>query len=145
MIYQIVYSSLPAISMGREELENILACARTKNATIGVTGALVYADGSFLQILEGEQDKVRNLMESISRDTRHKEVSVLRAGEVSSRVFPDWKMAYVSVSREQIAQWIESSRTNALPGIFTAMVQDRYHAAQVANSIRAVLNGDPAL
>ncbi len=90
MTYQIIYSSESATPMQTEDLEEILEHARSSNATNGITGALVYVDGVFLQILEGEIDSLQKLMARIAKDVRHETVTVLKEGEVSSATFTDW-------------------------------------------------------
>ena len=46
-------------------------------ASRGITGVLVYAEGVFLQVLEGETEAITLLMARISRDLRHEAVAVL--------------------------------------------------------------------
>ena len=55
MTYQIMDSSQASEPMTAVALETILADARTGNAARNVTGALIYVDGVFLQILEGDK------------------------------------------------------------------------------------------
>lgn len=105
MPYQMMYSSQATRPMTVEGLEEILADARSGNERRNVTGALVHVDGVFFQILEGERDVVHSLMQSILRDTRHGSVKVFFEREVDKRAFQDWRMAYLSASREQMAQW----------------------------------------
>ena len=59
MTYQIIYSSESSTPMQADDLEYLLAHARRHNAAKEITGALVYADGVFLQILEGDSASVR--------------------------------------------------------------------------------------
>lgn len=143
MTYQIIYSSVSSTPMQLEDLEDILEHAQGSNASSGITGALVYVDGYFLQILEGERDGVQELMERISRDLRHETVSVLQASEISTPAFSDWKMAYVSATPEQVARWAGLSGTTQLPQLFEDMRRDREKAERVAKSILAVLVGQP--
>ena len=77
MTYQTIYFSASSTPMQVDELEDILEQAQSNNSRNGITGALVYIDGSFLQILEGEKDRVQTLMQKISKDFRHETVSVL--------------------------------------------------------------------
>jgi hypothetical protein len=55
MPYQIMYSSQATKPMTVAALEEILADARAGNEERNVTGALVYVDGVFFQIIEGER------------------------------------------------------------------------------------------
>jgi hypothetical protein len=139
MLYQIIYSSESATPMQMDDLEDILESARESNAEAGITGALVYVDGFFLQILEGEARAVQELMTRISKDVRHETVTVLQQGEIPTTVFTDWKMAYVSATAEQVAQWAGLSGTAAVPDILADMQSNPLKVTQVAESILAVL------
>lgn len=113
MPYQIMYSSQAAKPMTVAGLEAILADARTGNETRNVTGALVYVDGVFFQLIEGDKDVVRKLMASIASDARHHSVKVFYEAEVEARAFESWRMAYLSATAEQMSQWA------GLPGTAT--------------------------
>lgn len=139
MTYQIIYSSESATPMQMDELEEILEHARSSNSAKGITGALVYVEGIFLQILEGEIESVQNLMTRISSDVRHETVTVLKEGEISSAIFSDWTMAYVGATPEQVAKWAGLRETTAVPEILTNLRQDPNKATQVAASILSVL------
>jgi hypothetical protein len=116
MPYQIMYSSQATAPMTSAELERILADARTGNEARDVTGVLIYVDGVFVQILEGDEDVVRNLVESIKADARHHAVKVFHVAEVDERAFQAWSMAYLSPSAEEMSAWA------GLPG--TATVEE---------------------
>lgn len=105
MIHQIVYSSEATKPMMPGDLENLLAHSRVANAGRDITGALVYVDGVFLQILEGAQDAVAGLMTRIEHDPRHSSVKVFFTGQTPERTFGSWSMAYVDATPEQIAAW----------------------------------------
>ena len=125
--------------MRMNDLEDILEHARSSNAKKGITGALVYVDGVFLQILEGDTEVVKELMKKISRDVRHETVTVLKQGEIPAPTFSDWRMAYISATAEQVAKWAGLSGTTAVPDIMSGMRNDPLKATQVAQSILSVL------
>ena len=125
--------------MRMNDLEDILEHARSSNAKKGITGALVYVDGVFLQILEGDTEVVKELMTKISRDVRHETVTVLKQGEIPAPTFSDWRMAYISATAEQVAKWAGLSGTTAVPDIMSGMRNDPLKATQVAQSILSVL------
>ena len=139
MTYQTIYSSESATPMQMDDLEEILQHARSSNARKGITGALVYVDGVFLQILEGDTEIVQELMATISRDVRHETITVLKQGEIPAAIFKDWKMAYVSATPEQVAKWAGLSGITAIPDILSDMRNDPLKATQVAQSILSVL------
>ncbi|MCZ8253176.1 MAG: BLUF domain-containing protein [Hylemonella sp.] len=142
MPYQLIYSSVSSTPMQSEDLQDILKRAQDNNARQGITGALVYVDGFFLQILEGSMESVCRLMEKIAGDIRHETVTVLQAGEVADASFSDWTMAYVSATPEQIAEWAGLKTPLALPELFEQVRQDRQRAMQLAKSIMSVLLGE---
>jgi hypothetical protein len=68
-----------------------LAKARERNTAIEVSGVLLYQGGTFLQVLEGETDRVGAIYERIGRDTRHRDVLLLHRRVVAERNFGDWE------------------------------------------------------
>ena len=92
---QIVYTSTANQVRSSAELERLLAGARRRNRTVGVTGMLVFHDGIFLQALEGETRAVNEIFVSILGDARHHDVTVLHRGPGrEQRVFGDWPMGF---------------------------------------------------
>ncbi len=76
------------------DIRSILAASRRNNARDGVTGALLFSQGCFAQVLEGPLDAVESAFERIQCDERHSDVTVLQSGPVTARDFPDWSMAF---------------------------------------------------
>ena len=142
MTYQIIYSSDASIPMQSDDLEDLLDQARELNGQRGITGALVYVDGIFLQILEGEAPTIKALMARISRDLRHEAVTVLQEGEVPSARFSDWTMAYISATPEQVADWLRLPGTTPVPDLFDGMRRDTSKLDGVAESVLAALSAD---
>lgn len=105
MLYQMVYSSRANEVMPKSKLYQILREARLANAKRDVTGVLMFADGLFLQVLEGEEATLRALMTKIAADKRHKDIAILSEGTVPARAFPSWQMAYVTSSAREMAIW----------------------------------------
>ena len=105
MPYQIMYSSQAAQPMTVTDLEKILTDARAGNQARNVTGALVYVDGVFFQILEGDKAVVSNLMANIARDTRHHSVKVFYEAKVDVRAFESWSMAYLGPTAKEMSTW----------------------------------------
>lgn len=75
-------------------VEDIVAFSSVQNAVLGITGALVSAGGYFAQILEGHPAALDQLMDSIHRDGRHSDVTILRVSAIARRHFPGWAIAY---------------------------------------------------
>ena len=140
--YQIIYSSEAATPMQTDDLEKLLCHARRRNADEGITGALVYAEGIFLQILEGDKVRVQDLMATIRRDMRHVSVLVLREGEIPAKIFGNWKMAYVGATPQQVAEWAGLGAANNTAESFTETVEEQNRTAQFARDILSLLVAD---
>ena len=106
-LFQIVYTSRATKLLTPEELRQLLAESNQRNSKAGITGLLLYKDGNFMQVLEGEEDAVRNLFNHVSRDTRHRGVLVLLRAPIEKREFPDWSMAFRDLN---------SAESKAIPG-----------------------------
>jgi hypothetical protein len=103
-VYFIVYVSSAVTPFSKPELLDLLTVARVNNTNLNVTGMLVYKDGDFMQVLEGEEATVRALYAKIGRDRRHRRTMVLLQGELQERSFPDWSMGFHEIGAgEKIA------------------------------------------
>lgn len=94
---QLLYVSNTSRKADQAVLESILHTARTNNQRIGVTGMLLYADGGFLQVLEGEPDALDELYAKIRADKRHWNAQILLKRE-SPRAFISWSMGFHRLS-----------------------------------------------
>ena len=100
--FRLMYLSHDAIDPQdrKRALGALFSQARSNNKRRGVTGALLVAGGVFIQTLEGEEEVVRQVFDTIRRDSRHEAVELLEADEVPERVFGHWSMARVSEDGE---------------------------------------------
>jgi Sensors of blue-light using FAD len=101
VLSQYLYIST-APTLGREEVDAILATSARNNPARGITGLLLFNGRNFLQLLEGEESEVAGLMERITNDPRHSGVSVLDHRGIDVRTCPDWAMKRVLIA-ESIA------------------------------------------
>ena len=77
---------------------SILKTAVGFNRIHQITGVLCQGDGFFLQVLEGERGIVNQLYARIVRDSRHKEVELVKFEEISQRKYSQWSMALIDLS-----------------------------------------------
>ena len=94
-IRQLVYGSSSPGLLSRDSLLDILRASRRNNPAVGVTGALLYADGNFMQVLEGPAEAVDGVYRRVQRDPRHRGVLTLIDTTAGERSFPDWSMGFV--------------------------------------------------
>ena len=102
-MFHVVYVSSSTQTFTQSDLQMLLQKARDKNTQLDLTGMLLYKDGNFMQVLEGEPDAVRKLMETIEGDPRHRGYLALLQGTSEQRLFPDWSMGFHDLA-EQSAQ-----------------------------------------
>ena len=102
-LIMLCYASAAATRLTKEAVVELLTRSRTNNARLGISGMLLYVDGSFLQILEGPADHVRLLFARIAQDERHGAVVKLVEEPIEARSFADWSMGYADVSRVELA------------------------------------------
>jgi hypothetical protein len=91
-LFRLIYSSRVARQVRFADVEAIVQKATPRNTSQGLTGILVYTPSHFLQVLEGEEAKVRTVLARITLDPRHSEVRVIDAQPVAERKFASWAM-----------------------------------------------------
>jgi hypothetical protein len=98
MLYHLGYVSTQTRPMDGKGLLEILKAARRSNEDVEITGLLLHREDSFFQVLEGEEDAVRQVFEKIQRDPRHERVKVLFEGPIEAREFADWRMGFLDLN-----------------------------------------------
>jgi len=104
-IRQLVYVSNAKFGFEERDMKSILVASRRNNPALDVSGLLVYADGVFIQVLEGAEKTIEQLYEKIAEDVRHDNVAVILDQNCDERTFPRWAMAHLSGSAETVGEW----------------------------------------
>src|SRR5687767_1150580 len=65
---------------------------------------LLYKDGKFLQVLEGEESVVQELAAKISSDPRHHKMVTLLKRAVADREFAEWTMGFSNLDAPEASQ-----------------------------------------
>ena len=94
-VRQLIYGSSATGAFDDDHLVEILRASRRNNPAVGVTGALLFADGNFMQVLEGPREAVEGVYRRVCGDARHRNVLVLYDREVPERTFGEWSMGFV--------------------------------------------------
>lgn len=91
---QLVYCSraLLAHAQAAEQIADIVQVSTVRNARVGITGALAFRDGAFVQLLEGSPNELDILMLHLHFDARHEDIVVLAREQIAHRAFPAWGM-----------------------------------------------------
>ena len=97
---QLIYVSSAVRLLREPELLEILDVARANNSQLDVTGMLLYAGGSFIQVLEGDAQMVERVVRKIKRDARHRGFLTLLDRVLEERDFEGWNMGFHRVSEQ---------------------------------------------
>lgn len=108
-LYRLVYASKNLLVGGEAKIASavtqILEASQRNNSKVDVTGALMFNNGAFAQVLEGPRQAVEETFERIQCDDRHGDVTVLQCGPTENRSFANWSMAFVGQSSAGQAQF----------------------------------------
>jgi hypothetical protein len=91
---RIIYTSQSVIELNKQAMLTLLHDARSYNAIDDITGVLLQDKGRFLQVIEGPEKPVENLLQRLKNDTRHNEFHIYEDIITQVRLFSDWKMGF---------------------------------------------------
>jgi len=144
MLHQILYSSRARDGLEPADIESILQSARPTNSQAGITGVLIYSDGVFFQLIEGEEALLDPLMRRIVADDRHGDVKVFRREPIFERNFGAWQMAYLAPDAEALAHWAELEGAVTLEELAQHLDQSDHMVPTILTRIVAALRRLPA-
>jgi len=101
-LMQMIYMST-LDTAAEPDLPAIVEKSVRNNAVHGITGMLLCAGGSVMQVLEGEAADLAATFAVIERDARHRDVFVLTHEPVETRQFSNWSMGYAQLSGVDLA------------------------------------------
>lgn len=131
LVTYVVYTSTAKSALDAGEVGDILLTSRMKNRTQDVTGALLYREGRFLQILEGAENVIDALVARIRADERHGDFRIISAGTKDARDFAEWSMAGVPADA--------AAQSPALLAALMAASVDAAAMAQIVAEVRAIV------
>lgn len=97
-LYRLAYVSSARHLFPKAELLALLSQARDKNVRLGITGMLLYKEGNFMQLIEGEKTAIHALFAAISADSRHHESVVMVDEPITERSFENWSMGFYDLA-----------------------------------------------
>jgi len=134
-LLQIVWISEATHPLTRADLLALLGRSRARNVGRGLTGLLLYHQGSFMQFMEGEEAAVLDTFEHrIVPSPLHRDVTLLLRQPVTERNFPDWSMGFIDTSHtcaDHVPGFRDFLRTS---GIFL-------HLQGNSARVRAIIDG----
>jgi hypothetical protein len=106
-----IYTSKSTKQFNKRNLLDLLHDSRTYNKIDSISGVLMYREGVFLQVIEGESEVIDDLFTRLKRDPRHNEVKIIFDSYVDSRFFSDWAMGCADFDQPELS-FIPGIRTD---------------------------------
>lgn len=100
MLVRLLYVSQPVGPITTAVTSSLLALSSQFNKQENITGVLCQGSGLYMQVLEGERNKVNRLFGKIMADKRHERIELLSMEDISQRQFGLWSMALVHLSTD---------------------------------------------
>ena len=102
MCYYLLYFGIARSPFSSEDFNSLLEQARSRNETLHITGKLLYCEGTFIQLLEGDENAVAAVYHSISQDDRLIALKKITEGYAEKRYYQNWSMAFDQISLREI-------------------------------------------
>jgi len=134
---QLVYVSSATVPFSKADLLGLLEKSRVNNERDGLSGILLYKDGNFMQVLEGEEVAVMTTYDRISKDSRHGGILTLLTRTLEQPDFRDWSMAFRDLADPELAALPGYNEFMNLPLIDSTFVSDQPKAMRLLSIFRA--------
>ena len=133
-LHELVYVSASSELWTSATLEDILVVSKKRNIANNITGMLLYWEGGIIQALEGEKAEVQATFERISKDPRHKRVTLLHEHSITERTFKDWAMGVARCSMEELANEMGVFTLSDKRALHEHVTQNTHVAAKLLGS-----------
>ena len=138
-LVQLLYISNSTPETDQQRLDAIISKSRKNNPGRDITGLLIYADGIFIQVLEGERERVHQLFDKICDDVRHNDVDVIGEYSVEERLFSEWSMALIVTSRDELGRIAGTEEMLDRSDVLGLLAEDQTKAATFLKDFAARL------
>jgi hypothetical protein len=106
MLHQVIYISYLKHTFDECDFINQLMMSRQSNAQNNITGMLFYANGKYIQLIEGPKNSVIQLMGNIHQDERHYDIEIIADTAINYRNFAGRNMDYRLFASNELEQMI---------------------------------------
>lgn len=87
MHYAISYVSTASRDLDQSEVVQLLDQTEVRNNKLGIHGLLIFSEGNFFEVLEGDKELVIELFDSIKQDGRHKNIITIFEKHIKENLF----------------------------------------------------------
>lgn len=118
-----IYVSHASDTLDFSDLGDIAKVSKDLNARDGITGLLLWADGAFIQLIEGPKTELDDLISRITADSRHSGMIHLAYREIEQTICDTWGMGCFPVPVSQLPSAFLGARN-------VATILQRFNAMQ---------------
>jgi len=115
-LHAIAYASTASRELTPAELDAVVAESRSRNAASGVTGVLLYCDGSFMHYLEGPPEAVAAAFGRILASSCHHDVNELLHVPIQAREFADRPLGFSCCRGPELLELLAGGAQAGQPG-----------------------------
>ena len=124
-LIQCVYSSSATARFRESELPDLLAKSRIANSARGITGMLVYINGHFLQVIEGQADVIDSLLLTLKRDPGTPVFTRSFASLSHTAALPIGAWGFRLFCLPRLVTWSEKTTSSTMAGACRRSTLDR--------------------
>ncbi|SRX54850.1 BLUF domain-containing protein [Aequorivita sp. CIP111184] len=96
MLNSICYISNSRILFDKDLLHLFFDLIKKRNDAVKISGLLLYHDGTFVQVLEGDPSAVEVVFSKIKKDGRHNQITIMIDREIQHRHFTKYQTSSIS-------------------------------------------------
>ena len=100
MRYAICYVSSAKDELQKREVKEIFQVSHINNEEHDVKGILLYSEGNFFHVLEGERSYVQELFEKIKKDERHHNIIQVLGKNISHGAYDGFETDIVTEGKK---------------------------------------------
>ena len=106
---QLIYRSKATPLFRRGDLPGFISAISLANKRQEMTGMLLFDGEYFLQVIEGRQNSLEDLLKVLKNDPRHESIVVLSLDAIKKRSFQDWGVTMIPLrsKEERAPDWPE--------------------------------------
>ena len=123
-LMQLIYVSTADYKITHQDLESIVASSIKYKSSYFVTGMLLFFQGDFMQVLEGEEDILEETFSRICNDPRHHYIFPLIKKPINRREFSRWYMGFNNLN----------DMTLSLPKKYSSVANDGFDRQKLSET-----------
>jgi len=108
MRFAISYLSTANRDLKQDEVTELLELTEIRNNNAGVNGLLIYSDGNFFEVIEGEEIRIKELFENIKEDPRHRNILMVFEKKIDKPLFDDEEANFISENTKHRQMEVEN-------------------------------------